>query len=156
MSCVMLSSWRHPEGRRRPGQTTVEMLLILPVFLTVVFTIMELGNIAFWVIVVNHATFECARIGAMLATPPGGSIPGDLQTFMAKIIKGATVTATFDNTLQDPQDPENQNRDLVVTGSYNMRLVFPLANIILAEPKGSAHRVITCTVRMPVEQPVFK
>ncbi len=50
---------------RRTGQVVVEMILILPVFLGIVFTIMEIGNVSFRLIVLNHATYEVARIGGM-------------------------------------------------------------------------------------------
>jgi Flp pilus assembly protein TadG len=141
------------------GQVVVEMLLILPVFLTIVFSIMEMGHLAFWVIVLNHATYECARIGAMEATRQDGSGPRDvtaeMQGVMSRIIQTARIDpATHtEPTLTDPQ-ANVQNNDLVVVGTYNAHLIFPISNLILASPKGSGIRRLTAVVRMPIEQPL--
>ena len=135
----------------------VEVLLILPVFLTIVFTIMEMGYLAFWVIMLNHATYECARIGAMVAEGPDGGQPEDvtptLQTFMSRMIKGAVVASQDIPTLMDNQ-ADVQNYDLLVTGTYKVPLVFPISSILLATPIGSGHRTISTSVRMPIEQPL--
>ncbi|MHB2025192.1 MAG: TadE/TadG family type IV pilus assembly protein [Elusimicrobiota bacterium] len=144
-------------GRKRGGQAVVEVLLILPIFLTIVFTIMEMGYLAFWVIMLNHATYECARIGAMIAVGPDDGPPQDvtptIQTFMSRMITGATVNTTAVYTLRDNQ-ADIDNHDLLVTGTYAVPLVFPISSILLATPLGSGHRTISTTVRMPIEQPL--
>ena len=154
------------------------MLLILPVFLTIVFAIMEMGNIAFWVIVLNHATYECARIEAMKAwrvnTGPGGApsiIQSEMQSVMDQIITGAgsgnkahveaySAPAPF----TDPQS-NNQNYDLVVTGSYDVQMIFPITSILFSNPPpvgtcpqgpGGGKCTMTVNMRMPIEQPLFK
>lgn len=154
---------RAGRGLKRGGQVVVEMLLILPVFLTIVFTIMEMGHLAFWVIVLNHATYEVARIGAMRATPPDGGSPRDvtgvMQDFMSKIISTARVVSSKEPTVEDRQATQqggivHMNHDLVVTGIYEVRMVFPISSIILSNPRGSGRRVIRTTVRMPIERPL--
>lgn len=153
------------------------MLLILPVFLTIVFAIMEMGNIAFWIILLNHATYECARIGAMQAwtpsTSPGGS-PSDTTTLMQgvmdTIITGggggtkARISSSFVPTLQDPQSG-NQNYDLMVTGAYDVQMIFPITSILFSNPPplgtcsnpaGPGKCTMSVTMRMPIEQPLFK
>ena len=163
--------------RVRRGQVVVEMLLILPVFLTIVFSIMEMGNIAFWIILLNHATYECSRIGAMQAwtasTPPGGS-PSDTTTLMQgvmdTIITGggggskARISSAFIPTLQDPQSG-NQNYDLMVTGAYDVQMIFPIMSILFSNPPplgtcaipaGAGKCTMSVTMRMPIEQPLFK
>lgn len=135
------------------------MLLILPVFLTIIFTIMEMGNLAFWVIVVNHATYEVARIGAMLATPAKGGEPnnaeGAMQNVMARIINGARVDSAIEPTVFDRQAGV-QNHDLIVTGSHQVQLIFPISSVILSEPRGSGKKLIKAVVRMPIERPLKK
>lgn len=144
---------------RKHGQVVVEMLLILPVFLTIIFSIMEMGHLAFWVIVLNHATYECARIGAMEATGLDGSGPrdvtGQMQTIMSRIITTARIEkATHtEATLTDPQ-ANVTNHDLVVVGSYDAHLVFPISSLLLANPRGSGIRHLEAVVRMPIEQPL--
>ncbi len=145
--------------RTKAGQVVVEMLLILPVFLTIVFTIMEMGNLAFWVIMLNHATYECARIGAMEATRQDGSGPRDvagiMQGVMSRIIETAKIDQSThaEETLTDPQAGVT-NHDLVVVGTYDVHLIFPISNILLAKPAGSGIRHLVAIVRMPIEQPL--
>jgi Flp pilus assembly protein TadG len=139
------------------GQVVVEMILILPVFLTMIFTIMEMGYLAFWVITLNHATYEVARIGALVATPRYGGAPravnADMQRFMGRIIRSARVTSYAEPSVYDHQ-ADVQNHDLVVTGSYRARLVFPISRFLLSSPPGSGFRLLQTTVRMPIEQPL--
>ena len=49
---------------RRRGQVTVELMLILPVFMLLIFFVLEYGNLAYRTILLNHASYEFARIGA--------------------------------------------------------------------------------------------
>lgn len=143
--------------KRSPGQVVVEMLLILPVFLTIVFTIMEMGYIAFNMILLNHATYEVARIGAMTRTRASdGNVRqdcGDLMPLMQRVILTARVVCRAENTLNDDQ-AQQMNQDLIVTGSYQVKLVFPISSLLLSVPHGSGYRPIAATVRMPIEQPL--
>src|SRR5207244_2560588 len=75
---------------KRSGQVVVEMLLILPVFMTIVFIIMEIGYLSFQLIMLNHATYEVARIGGMTFAPPPGHACGQLRGFMQQVLPGAT------------------------------------------------------------------
>ena len=137
---------------RRSGQVEVEMILILPVFLGIVFTIMEIGNVSFRLIVLNHATYEVARVGGMTWLAPNGGA-GKLSALMTSILPTATVSCTEDKTLLDPQSGV-QNTELICTGSENVTLIFPISSIILAKPAGTGKRALTATVYMPVERPM--
>ena len=128
------------------------MLLILPVFLGIVFTIMEIGYVSFQLIVLNHATYEVARVGGMTWLAPNGGA-GQLSRLMKSILPLATVSCSEDKTLMDPQ-AQLQNMDLVCTGSENVKLIFPISSIMLAKPAGSGTRALSATVRMPIEQPL--
>lgn len=147
---------RDKKVRSRLGQVVVEMMLILPVFLTLVFTIMEMGYIAFFVLLLNHATYECARIGAMRATPLSGGEPGNvepvLRGVMERALPGARVVGVAVPTLLDPQS-NDMNHDLVVTGTYDVRLVFPISSRLFAKPAGTGTRQVEAIVRMPIERP---
>lgn len=139
----------------RTGQVVVEMLLILPVFLTIVFTIMEIGYVSFQLILLNHATYEVARIGGMTSTAPPGHTCGKLNEYMQQIIKSATVSCAREMTLHDPQ-ADQDNFDLIITGSNSINLIFPISSVILAKPKGSGQRLLQAVVRMPIETPLRK
>ena len=138
---------------KRSGQVVVEMLLILPVFLGIVFTIMEIGYVSFQLIVLNHATFEAARVGGMTYYPKNDT--SQAKRVMQMVLPNSNVVCLPDVTLQDPQpQPALQNMDLVCTGTESIRLIFPISSIILAKPRGSGTRTLSATVRMPVEQPL--
>ena len=139
---------------RRSGQVEVEMILILPVFLGIIFTIMEIGYVSFRLIVLNHATYEVARVGGMTWLLPNGG-PVRLSTLMTSILPEATVNCSEDKTLPDPQSGV-QNTELRCTGSENVRLIFPISSIMLAKPAGTGKRLLTATVYMPVERPMSK
>ena len=53
--------------RRKCGQVTAELMLILPVFMLLIFFVLEYGNIAYHTIIINHASYEFARIGSLVA-----------------------------------------------------------------------------------------
>lgn len=138
------------------------MLLILPVFFTIVFTIMEIGHLAFWMIVLNHAAYEAARVGALLAGPDPGSSSTAINVGRAKskaqeIIKRVIATANCDAWKEDTF-PDSQagitNADLIVDAKYDVHLVFPISNILLADHPGTPTHTIEARVRMPIEQPL--
>ena len=130
------------------------MLLILPVFLTIIFTIMEIGYVSFQLILLNHATYEVARIAGMTTTSPG-NCPAGVDTIMKQVIQSASATCTAEKTLTDPQSTQD-NFDLIITGQNDIRLIFPISSAILAQPKGSGKRLLVAVVRMPIETPLKK
>ena len=147
---------------KRGGQVVVEMLLILPVFLTIVFTIMEMGHVAFQMILLNHATYEVARIGAMTLIRDNGRQRDCLtvvKPIMPRIIASAIATCGLEPTVYDDQ-AQQQNFDMLVTGRNPIKLIFPLSSILMSSkllcPQGPGGGVcmISATVRMPVEQPL--
>jgi hypothetical protein len=134
----------------------VEMILILPVFLGIVFTIMEIGYVSFQLIVLNHATFEAARVGGMTYFPSKSTVRA--AGVMREFLPNATVSCTPDTgsnptAMFDPQ-AQIQNLDLVCTGTESVPLIFPISSILLAKPAGSGHRLLTATVYIPIEQPL--
>lgn len=154
--------------RNRNAQVTVELLLVLPVFFLMLFIIMEFGMIAHKVIVVNHAAYEIARIGALLAGPTGGDPPrqaivdyntlNDVKCQIFGISCGQVLlNVTTEVTGYDPQVGSNHtNEDIIVTLVYPVKLIFPVANYVLADPPRNRHiKKITVSVRMPVEKPLY-
>lgn len=140
---------------RASGQVVVEMLLILPVFLSMVFLIMETGNISFRLIVLNHATYEVARIGGMTWSNPAMGNNARMNEMMRRILPKAEVDCRPEQTLFDDQAGQ-MNSDLRCTGKEDVKLIFPMSSIILAKPAGSGARALTATVRMPIERPLLK
>jgi hypothetical protein len=155
---------------KRAGQVTVELLLVLPVFMLLLFFIMELGNLAYQTILVHHCAYELARIGSLVAGPPGGSSSANSNTGKAENKMRSALAKMFSHTGQiqltvtsevtgvDPQPLNSHtNEDLLVTLIFPARLVFPGSSYFLADqPKGRRIKNITVRVRMPIEKPVFQ
>jgi len=160
---------------KRAGQVTVELLLVLPVFMTLLFFIMEMGNLAYQTILVHHCAYELARIGSLVAGPPGGSSSTTSNIGLAEMKMRSVLTKMFLNSGQiqmvvesevtgvDPQPKASPNphthtnEDLKVTLTFPAKLVFPFSSYWFADaPKGRRIKNLIVKVRMPIEKPVFQ
>ena len=151
---------------KRAGQVTIELLLVLPLFMLLLFFIMEMGNIGFQVILAHHCAYEMARIGSLVVGPNGtgtdGGGEGLAKTKMNNVLNnmfrgsaGNTVTGTLIKN-RIPKDPQSrqQSVDWEVTLVYRIKLLFPGSSYFLSNMgPGSRVRRITVKVRMPVEWP---
>ena len=155
-------------GAKKAGQVTVELLLVLPVFMLLLFFIMEMGNLGFQTILAHHCAYELARIGSMVAGPSGGNASESANASMANSkmknvlgemfpsSPGITVDGVLVTTLKDPQSGQ-VGEDLLVTLTYTAKLIFPGSSYFLSDPpKGSKKKKIVVRVRMPVEKPYFQ
>ncbi|MFC1679888.1 TadE/TadG family type IV pilus assembly protein [Elusimicrobiota bacterium] len=149
-------------GRSGRGQVLVEVLLMLPFFCLMVFTIMEVGHLAFRTILLHHAAYEVARIGslsAMTSASPGCAAPaldgGRMQQVAKSILTDVTMYPALESTLSDPQEG-CAHYDVVVTMTQPVPMIFPMTGMILANTSDRRHRSLAATVRMPVERPLFK
>ncbi len=149
--------------KRREGQITVELMLILPVLMLIVFFILEYGNIAYHTIIANHASYEFARIGALVGTnkPSGkantGTMRNKINAAKTKVFgadaQRITVGVKVQQTGIDPMYKKHRHEDVVVTVVYPVRLIFPGTSWLLAsEPKRNGFRKVTAVTRMPVEK----
>ena len=153
---------------KRAGQVTVELLLVLPVFMLLIFCIMEIGNLAYQTILVHHCAYELARIGSLVAGPNGGGSGGGNESAkMNSTLKEMLPTATLSSSREqraygpDPQSAATGNNyvseDLSVTVTYPVRLVFPGSSVLLSDvPRSRRVKTISVTVRMPIEKPFFQ
>lgn len=142
---------------------TAELMLILPVLMLMVFFILEYGNIAYHTILANHASYEFARIGALVGTnKPSGK--ASTSTMRSKInaakqkvfgtdAQRITVQVKVQTTGTDPMYKRHRHEDVIVTVMYPVRLVFPGTSWLLASnPKRDGIRKVYATTRMPVEK----
>lgn len=149
--------------RKKRGQVTVELMLILPVFMLMVFFVLEYGNIAYHTLIINHASYEFARIGAMTGVKKPSGRPD--RTVMAQKINQAkrkvfgseaehvSVSIKVENTGVEPMYPKHRHEDIVVTVTYPVKLLFPGTSFLLAsEPKRQGQRKIQASARMPAEK----
>lgn len=152
----------------RAGQVTIELLLVLPVFMLLLFFIMEMGNMGFQTILAHHCAYELARIGSLVAGPHGGNAGASsdsgkanqrMKSALQKMFPqtpGVRVEGRIVQTLYDKQSLET-NEDLLVTLYYPAKLIFPGSSVALADhPKGLRIKRIVVKVRMPVEKPYFR
>jgi len=153
-------------SRGRGGQTLVELLVILPFFMLMLFAVLELGNIAYHTIVAHHAAYEMARVAGMVGvTKMGGAtdksrIDGKLQEQAAQMFAGSpdriSFTTRLETTNVDPQSAGHINEDVIVDVTYPMHLVFPGTSWLLADPpKYLGIKYLKASVRMPVERPLI-
>ncbi len=162
---------------RGAGQALVEVAIIFPLFLIVVFGVMQLGHIATVTIIVNHATFEVARIGAIASEGFAAGKEASCANAAINVVKmvsvarqimekwpGKLVEPIYYQKVKTLMDPEAQrpNCDLVVKLQYQMPLVFPFVNVMMAQPPNGGHdpevgmfRLITGEARMPLEVPIW-
>jgi hypothetical protein len=151
------------KGKGEEGQVLIEVLLMLPVFLFLVFLIMEIGHLAFRTILLHHAAYEVARIGSLTAYPmtaakgcAAPTLDGDaMETTRKKILRDSAGTYTpVPHSFSDPQDC-CPNYDLVVVLSDNVPMIFPMTGFALGDAAGKTARRLTAAVRMPIERPLF-
>lgn len=151
---------------KRAGQVTIELLLVLPVFMLLLFFIMEMGNMGFQTILAHHCAYELARIGSLVAGPTGAGSGGGqamanmkMKNVLGQMFPaspGTTVDGILVTTLKDPQSGQVAE-DLLVTLSYEAKLIFPGSSSFLSDPpKGKRIKKIVVKVRMPVEKPYFQ
>lgn len=150
--------------RGRGGQTVVELLLILPVFMFLIFFILEIGNIAYHTIVAHHAAYELSRVGALsgVTKHSGASDTARMDKRMdealTNMFKGnpnaqVKIASKLERTSSDPQGYRHLNEDLVVTLTYTVKLAFPGTNFIFADkPKRLGQKAIVAQVRMPIDR----
>lgn len=151
---------------KRAGQVTIELLLVLPVFMLLLFFIMEMGNMGFQTILAHHCAYELARVGSLVAGPTGAGTGGGqamANMKMKKVLEqmfpaspGVSVDGVLVTTLKDPQS-QQMGEDLLVTLNYEAKLIFPGSSQFLSDPpKGKRIKKIVVKVRMPVEKPYFQ
>jgi len=165
-----MSMMRYISGAARrawkAGQVTIELLLVLPVFMLLLFFIMEMGNMGFQTILAHHCAYELARIGSLVAGPNGtgtGGGQGAANIKMKSVLgqmfpstPGVSVEGVLVSTLKDPQSGQ-MGEDLLVTLVYQGKLIFPGSSYVLSDPpKGARKKKIIVKVRMPVEKPYFQ
>ena len=149
--------------RKRAGQITVELILILPVLMLMIFFILEFGNIAYHTILANHASYEFARIGALVGAnkpsgkPNKGAMASKINAAKQRVFGADSqriqIRVDVKSTGKDPMYKKHQHDDVIVTVIYPIRLAFPGTSWMLAtEPKKDGIRKIRAVTRMPVEK----
>ena len=132
--------------RKERGQAMVEFALLLPIFLVVLFLIIDFGvGISRWVIVTN-STREGARIGAV------GASTNDIADRVATTSNG--LLATTDVTVRYVGDGDSQaerGESVVVESDYEYGLITPLgAFLSIAFDSLTFHSCTDMRLELPV------
>ena len=149
--------------KKRGGQVTAELMMILPVFMLLIFFVLEYGNIAYHTILANHASYEFARIGSLVAVNrPSGRPDRSLVTQKINQAKqkvfgskagGIKVNVKVETTGMDPMYKKHRHEDIIVTVTYPVHLAFPGTSYVLAsEPRKDGIRRVQAVTRMPIEK----
>lgn len=95
------------------GQAMIEMALVLPILLALVFGIIEFGNIYSHQLEVNNLARHSARV-AIVATDKSSEADEDLEETLEDRMSGASVDIF--------RDPES-NFDVTATVEYDVTLI---------------------------------
>jgi Flp pilus assembly protein TadG len=135
MPVLKLNRFGHRYGEKKErGQAMVEFVLVLPVFLLLVFAIVDFGmGFHAWLTVTNSAR-EGARFGAVRAS--SADITQRVQD-TADTLDQANMTVTVTNAQGDPGE------SVVVDVDYDYTLITPLDSVLGLVSGGSVGPTIT-------------
>jgi Flp pilus assembly protein TadG len=124
------------------GAVAAEFALLLPVLLTILFSIIEFGMIMYGREVVTNAAREGARFG-IVATAPKPSA-GAIESISNGYLTGTGVNAADVTFVATGAQTANPN-PLIVTATYNYNWLIPYIPTMLGVPNPL---VITITTTM--------
>ena len=124
---------RNGEAKER-GQSMVEFVLVLPIFLLLVFSIVDFGmGFHAWLTVTNSAR-EGARLGA---------VRGSNAEIVTRVHNTADTLDAADMTVTVTNAQGNPGESVVVDVDYDYTLITPLDNILKMISGGSVGPTIT-------------
>ena len=126
----MLTGLKNIKGKK--GQALVEMALILPILLLLVFGMIDFGRILQTNLAATEASREIARVAALLGTDATAA------TTIATVQKNATAGITSGNTVDVTITPASGARtsgtEVKVVVATKVDLITPLINTMLTDP----------------------
>ena len=154
--------------RNKGGQTVIELIVVLPVFMMIIFVVLELGNIAYHTLIAHHISYELARVGSMVGVKKASGstdstrVRSKMRAALSKMLgmadpsKKVKFSSKIVRTSNDPQVKYHRNEDLVVNIVYRVDLAYPLTSYVFAsEPKRLGILWLKASARMPVERPLL-
>ena len=145
------------------GQVLIEVLLILPVFMLLIFMIMQIGFFSFQAIVTHHGAYEVARIASLTAEKSGCTSCWTVSQVKAqaaadKMFKDATVKVKEMPTGNDFQE-SCLHCDVEVRMTRRIPVHLPMINVFMSKVSDNCDSkgcLVTAVVRMPIERPLEK
>ena len=112
--------------RKENGQAIVEMALVLPIFLLLLFGIFEMSIIGYTYISLNNA----ARAGARVASVGGSDLDITTTIQNAVVLNNSSLTIN----ITPPENQRQSGQDVTVNVSYPVQIIVPLLGGILPNP----------------------
>lgn len=122
--------WFHELRSTQKGQAIVEMALVMPLLIMLLFGIVEFGRVLNTYMVVTNLSREGARIGAV-----GGS-----DTAIIDFVKSSAAASGFETSLisisPSPSSISKRARgsSVMVTVSYPVDIFAPVIGTIIGDP----------------------
>ena len=129
--------------RRESGQAAVELALVLPFLLLLIFGMLEMGWLASTRQVMDTMTREATRAGSVAATTSASTTA--VNTAVTKI-KPSYMTKTVTVTVTFSKPSSFKDGDITVTTSYDLPTLTPITAFLA--PGGNFHIVSTCTMKV--------
>lgn len=113
--------------RNEHGQALVEMALVLPVFLLLLFFVLEMGRVGYAYITVSNAAREGGRVATI-----GGT---DLK-INSSIEDAATSLDPINLTIiiTPPEAGRRSGQEVKIEVTYPVQLIIPLINNVIPNP----------------------
>jgi Flp pilus assembly protein TadG len=121
------------------GQAVVEMALVLPLLLFLLFGIIEMGRVGYAYITVNNAARSAVRVAT------AGGLDQDVQNAAINAAPSLSV-AELAIVITPTQTNRQSGQSVQVQVSYPVHLIVPLISTILPNPF-----VVNSTLSMRVE-----
>lgn len=107
---------------REHGQALVEMALILPIFIILMFGVFEMGFIGYAYITVSYATGEGGRVASL------GGTDDQIKTAIKEVVTSLDLARLKDPEIAPAVRQSGQNVTVKVT--YTVQLNIPLISMI--------------------------
>jgi len=111
---------------KKRGQSLVELTLILPIFLIIIFGIFDIGRAIFYLSGIHNAAREGARYGAVNPCD-SDDIVQRARDYSFGIGDAANVTTSIQNTAEGFMDR------MIVTVTYQFTTITPLVGSIIGD-----------------------
>lgn len=109
------------------GQALVEMALVLPLFLLLLFGVMEMGRVGYSYITVSNAAREGGRIATV-----GGT---DLQIKSSIENAASSLDSTSLTIIITPHEGDRQSgQQVIISVNYPVQLVIPIISNVIPNP----------------------
>ena len=121
-----------PSLRRAHGQTIAEMALVLPVVVSLLFGMLELGRVFNGWIEVTQAAREGARVGAATCSV-NANCGTTIATAVTNSLPGMLASRTHYTVTQTPTaaPPYKAGSSLRVQVQYDVPLIVPVISVLL-------------------------